>query len=137
MGWETRSVGDGVKPVASDSPDMKRYETEIRNGVLYIEGNDGWLETGSMDVIFEIIGDDTYTIEYDEQQRQMDWLNTDEEGKFTFDIHETIESMSYDSEFVANIASVDPNETDENGYPLRASVFADLMTSIWDSKGNV
>lgn len=130
-------MDDGIKLLAFDSPDMKRYETDLRSGVLYVESDDGWLETGSMDDICELIGGDTYTIEYDERQRQMDWLNTDDEGKFTFDIRETLESMSYDSEFVTNIESVDIDATDEDGYPLRASVFADLMTSIWDSKGNL
>ena len=116
---------------------MKRYATDVRDGVLYVETDDDWLEVGPMDEIRSIMGGETYTIEYDERQRTMDWLDTDSEGRLTFDVRETIEGMDYNEAFVAELAAVDADATDTDGHPLRASVFADLMTSIWDSKGEL
>jgi len=114
---------------------VKRYDTEIRDGVLYLESDDGWIEVGPMDQICELVGGETYVLEYDEHQRSVAWLDTNEDGTLTFDVRNTIEQMSYDREFVSNIASIDQDDVDGE-YPLRASVFADLMVSIWDSKGN-
>ncbi|GAB3040134.1 hypothetical protein [Natronobiforma cellulositropha] len=116
---------------------MNRYATDVRNDRLHLETDDGWIEIGPMDDIVDLVGGETYAIQYDERQRQMSWLDTDEDGTLTFDVRETLERMDYDQEFVENLVSVDGDATDEAGYPLRASVFADLMTSIWDSKGSL
>lgn len=116
---------------------MKRYATDVRNDVLYLETDDGWLEIGTMNDICDLVGGETYTLEYDERQRQVGWLDTDDEGKVTFDVPETLERIDFDREFVDNLTGVDGAATDDDGYPLRASVFADLMTTIWDSKGNI
>ncbi|WP_207586567.1 hypothetical protein [Halomontanus rarus] len=116
---------------------MDRYDTDVRDGVLFLESTDGWLEIGRLDDICELVGGETYTLEYDERQRQVDWLDTDEEGKLSFDVRETLTEMDFNDEFVGNIEPVDADETDEDGYPLRASVFADMMTNIWDSKGDL
>lgn len=113
---------------------MKRYETDIRAGTLFVETDDGWIEIGTMDDICELIGGETYVLEYDEQQRAVSWLNTDEDGKLTFDVRDTLAEMSYDREFVANLKSIDSDKSDGE-YPMRASVFADLMIAIWDAKG--
>ncbi|MFC4990272.1 hypothetical protein [Saliphagus infecundisoli] len=115
---------------------MKRYETDVRNGVLYLETDDDWIEIGPMDDICELVGGETYTIEYDERQRQVSWLDTDD-GELTFDVRETLADVDYDRDFVENITPIDGEKTDDEGYPMRASVFADLMTDIWDSKGNL
>jgi hypothetical protein len=114
---------------------MRRYKTDVRDGVLYIKTDDGWFKAGQMNDICILIGAETYTIEYDERQRSMEWLNTDSEGRLTFDVHESIAGMDYDEEFVTDLLPVDADATDDEGYPLRASVFADRMTEIWDSRG--
>ncbi|WP_256464815.1 hypothetical protein [Halosolutus gelatinilyticus] len=41
---------------------MKRYETDVRDVVLYVESDDGWIEIGTMDDIFELVGGETYTL---------------------------------------------------------------------------
>ncbi|MCO8244803.1 MULTISPECIES: hypothetical protein [unclassified Haladaptatus] len=116
---------------------MKRYQTDVRNRTLHIETGDGWMEVGSMDDICELVGGEMYSIEYDERQRAADWSGADEDGTFTFDVPETLSELSYDKEFVANVSSVPLDETDDDGYPLRTSVFADMMMRIWDTKGNL
>lgn len=128
---------DAIKSVESYHDGMDRYDTDVRDGVLFLESTDGWLEIGRLDDICELVGGETYTLEYDERQRQVDWLDTDEEGKLSFDVRETLTEMDFNDEFVGNIEPVDADETDEDGYPLRASVFADMMMNIWDSKGDL
>lgn len=160
---------------------MQRYETAVRDGVLYLEAPggadgepaddpEGWLEIGSMDAIVELVGGETYELQYDERQRQAGWLDTDEDGRITFDVRETIRTTTFDDEFVQNVAGVPDDETTNgdgdsataNGettnrdgesattdetdedeaataddHSRRAAVFADLLTTIWDSKGNL
>jgi hypothetical protein len=116
---------------------MKRYDTIIRDDVLYLEGEDSWFEIGSINDICSLVGGETYTIEYDERQRTVGWLDTDSDGTLSFDVRETIAEMDYNDDFVATLETIDSNKTDEEGYPLRASVFADLMIEIWNSKGNL
>ncbi|WP_224450366.1 hypothetical protein [Haloprofundus salilacus] len=116
---------------------MKRYQTDVRTDDLYIETDDGWLTVGAMDDICELVGGETYSIVYGKRQQAVSWLDTDDEGTLTFDVRETLAEMSYDKEFVSTVADVPITESDDEGYPLRTSVFADLMMRIWDSKGNL
>ena len=116
---------------------MERHETRISEGTLSIEAGGEWREVGEMDDIYELVGGETYTIEYDERQRTRSWLDTDEEGKLTFDVRETLAEMDYDDEFVATVMDASLDETDAAGYPHRTSLFAELMQHIWDSKGNL
>lgn len=116
---------------------MERYETRIENGTFSIEGPNGWLRIGEMETIYDLVGGETYTIEYDDQAQTVSWLDTEEDGTITFDVRETLAEMSYDEEFVSNLANIDPDATDEEGTLLRTTVFADMMTEIWDSKGNL
>ena len=115
---------------------MQRYETRIEDGVLAIETDDGWLEIGEMDDVVSLLGE-TYEIEYDEKQRTMAWLRTDEDGKLSFPVAETIEGLSFDREFVGLLADAPLDEQDEDGIPRRTTFFADMMREIWDSKGNL
>jgi hypothetical protein len=116
---------------------MQRYETKIQDNVLYIESESGWLEIGSMDDVYTLIGGEMYAITYDERQQTVAWLDTDADGTLSFDVRETIAGMNYDREFVANLETIDSGAIDDDGYPLRAAVFAELMMDIWDSKGNL
>lgn len=116
---------------------MKRYETRIEDGILSVESANGWEVIGELSDIHELVGGETYTIEYDDHAQVVSWLDTEEDGTFTFDVRDTLDEMSYNDEFITQIVDIDPDATDEDGYSLRTSVFADLMTEIWDSKGNL
>ncbi|EMA47408.1 hypothetical protein [Halococcus saccharolyticus] len=116
---------------------MKRYETDVRDDVLYVETDDGWLEIGSMADVRRLVGGATYSLEYDERQRAVGWLDTDPDGTLSFDVGETVAGMDFDREFVTALQTIDGDETDGEGIPRRAVVFADLMTSIWDAKGSL
>jgi len=110
---------------------MRRYETRIDDGVLYVEGPDGRLEVGQMDDIVELVGGETYVVEYDSRQQTAAWLDTDDEGRLEFDVRQTIAEYSFDEEFVAKLASADAGPTDD-GFPGRVVFFADAMARIWD-----
>lgn len=116
---------------------MERYDANVRDGTLHLETGDDSIVVGPMDDICELIGVETYTIEYDEDQRKVAWLDTDADGRLSFDVRDTITEMDYNAEFVSEVESIDAEKTDEEGYPLRASVFADLMQTIWDAKGDL
>lgn len=115
---------------------MQRYETRIDDGTLYIEAGEDDLEIGSMDDICELLGGETYTLEYDEEAQTVGWLQTDDDGTITFDIRETIDDMDYDETFVTKIRREPLDRTTPDGYRVRTAEFADLMANIWDSKGN-
>jgi DNA-dependent RNA polymerase auxiliary subunit epsilon len=117
---------------------MERFQTRIDDGVLYVEGfeDDQWFEVGAMDAVVELVGGETYTIEYGDRQQVVSWLNTDEDGTITFDVRDTIDDVSFDREFVTNLTDTGL-ETGDDGYPKRTVFFADMMTEIWDSKGNL
>ncbi|RQG97951.1 hypothetical protein [Natrarchaeobius chitinivorans] len=114
-----------------------RYGATVDDGWLYLEGDDERLEIGSMETVIELFGGETYTIEYEPQQSGAAWLATDEDDTITFDVRETLVDWAYTEEFVANVEACSLEETDGDGYPLRASVFVDVVTSIWDAKGNL
>jgi len=113
---------------------MERFQTRIDDGTLYVEDGGGWIEVGAMDDVVELVGGETYTLEYGERQQAVSWLDTDDQGRITFDVRETIDDLSFDREFVTNLANtgLDPGPDD---YPRRTMFFADMMVEIWDSKG--
>lgn len=127
---------------------MRRHETAVRDGVLYLEApedepgdaafDDGeWLEIGAMDDVVDLIGGEEYVLQYDDRQRAVGWLDTDEDGKLAFDVRETIRDMDFDDDFVEAVAGAPTDETTDEGYAKRAQTFADLMTTIWDAKGDL
>ncbi|WP_273837370.1 hypothetical protein [Halococcus sp. PRR34] len=116
---------------------MDRYETRFEGETYVIESDDGWFDVGDIDDIYDLIGGKTYTIEYDNQTQTAAWLRTDADGRITFDVHDTLADMTFEQSFVENVRQAPIEEKDDNGYPLRTTLFADLMTEIWDSKGNL
>ena len=116
---------------------MKRYETRFEDGTYAIEADDGWFDVGEVEDIHDLVGGETYTIEYDDQAQAAAWLRTDADGTITFDVCETLASMTFEQSFVEKVKGTPLDDTDEEGYPLRTVLFTDLMTEIWDSKGNL
>ena len=115
---------------------MRRYETRIENGMLQVEGADGWLEVGEITTICDLLGGETYTIEYDDHERSAAWLDT-EDGELTFDVRETLADISFDEEFVTNLSNVPLEAPDEETHSKRVEYFTDMVQMIWDSKGRV
>lgn len=124
-GW---SGSGGGSDEGSDDPDP---------GEDAASGDAAWLEIGPMDEVVELVGGEEYVLEYDERQRQMGWLDTDAEGRLTFDVRETVRRLDFDDEFVRAVAGAPADESTDEGYPKRAVTFADLLTTIWDAKGDL
>lgn len=113
---------------------MKRYATKIENGTVYVETDDDWLTIGSTDALLDLVGGETYEIEYDPYVgKAFDWLDTDDEGLMTFDVLEVVESMSHRERFVQHLEDTPTDRGDE--YPQRMEFFAEMLTTIWDKKG--
>jgi len=117
---------------------MERYATKIEDGTVYIEGVEGWMEVGPLATIFDIVGGETYTIQYDrEQSIAYDWLQTDDDHTLSFDVEGTIEDMTYPEQFVEELQTKSMETDAGAGVPERTEYFAELMVDIWDGKGSL
>lgn len=128
---------DGEEDHGEDTPDGAGAAESDDEGTNATDADDRWLEIGPMDAIVDLVGGETYELQYDRRQKQVGWLDTDEDGTLSFDVRETVRTTTFDDEFVRNVAGVPADGTTEDGQPQRAAVFADLLTTIWDSKGNL
>lgn len=117
--------------------ERNRYEAVIRDDTLYIERESDPLEVGSMDDVVDLFGGETYRIEYTDRQSATAWLSTDDENGIEIDVRESLADWAYPDELVTNVADSSLEATDEDGYPMRTAVFADMVTAIWDAKGNL
>ncbi|WP_226482810.1 hypothetical protein [Natrinema amylolyticum] len=117
--------------------DNPRYEPRIEDETLYLERGQRRLEVGPMASIVELVGGETYTLEYTDQQSAAAWLATDDDNTITFDTREVVGEMPHTEEFVANLENCSIDETTADGYPKRTSLFVDLLLEIWESKGNL
>lgn len=118
---------------------MRRYETKIDDGILYVESPEGgWLSIGAMSDIYELVGGQEYEIEYDERHAAyFDWLSTDRDGIMTIDVREALAGMSYPGTFVEQLAARDEEAPTPGSPPERTTYFADVMTDVWAQKGNI
>ncbi|QGN07588.1 hypothetical protein Hrd1104_09930 [Halorhabdus sp. CBA1104] len=115
---------------------MERYDTKLDDGTLYVQWDDGWLELGSMATIRDLLGGDTYEIEYDDDQSKVPWLENElEDNTLTFDVTEAITDMDFNGDFVSELAEVSIDDTGRAGHPQRTAAFAEKMREIWDAQG--
>lgn len=113
-----------------------RYDGRLEDGALVLAGEHERLEVGPLEAVVDLIGE-TYTIEYGPRERAVSWVRTDPDGTITVDVRDAVTDWAYTETFVANVRDCPPWETDDRGYPLRAAVFAELVTTIWDEKGHL
>lgn len=113
---------------------MKRYETHVEGDMVYLETDDDILEIGDLETIVDVIGNDTYTVSYDEKQRTQAWLATDEDGKMMFDVRETIADLSHRREFLDKMRAIDLAE-EKYGLPERTVEFAEEIVLIFEQQG--
>jgi len=114
---------------------VERYATRIDDGTLHVASPDGWLTIGAMAEVIDLVGGETYTVEYPAEARVLDWIDAPD-GTFEFDVRDVLSGMSYEEQVVAQLAEAPLDETTDEGYPRRTVLFADLMTRIWDSRGH-
>jgi hypothetical protein len=112
---------------------MKQYEPERRDGSLYLVCEDDALEVGDVDEIINVIGGETYEIEYDEEQRAQPWLDT-EDGVLEIDTRDAVTTMTHTPDFVSDLKEYDMS-TDRYGVPTRTVQFAHGMIDILEQQG--
>ena len=115
----------------------RRHGARVEDGMLYLERKNAPLRIGSMDAVVELLGGESYTIEYTDRQSTVSWLSTDRNNNITFDVRDTLTEWVYTPEFVATLERCPVDETGTSGHPLRTEVFVEMVTNIWDSKGNL
>ncbi|MFC6906639.1 hypothetical protein [Halalkalicoccus tibetensis] len=114
-----------------------RYGARIDGGTFYLAREGDRVEVGPMDTIVEHIGGETYTLEYTSRQSAVSWLATDADDTITLDVRQELEQWEYTDAFVEDVKRSPPDEEASEGARARTRVFADLVTDIWDSKGNL
>jgi hypothetical protein len=114
-----------------------RYDGVVENETFYLETDGDRIKIGPMNAITELIGGETYTLEYDNEQSSAAWLSTDEDNTITFEVREELVDWAYTEELVRNIRESPLKQTGESNHPIRTEVFVDIVTEIWDSKGNI
>ena len=115
---------------------MHRYDTKLDDGTFYLEWDDDWLEVGPMATIRDLLGGDTFEIEYDDRQAKTPWLANDlEDNTLSFDVTETLLEMDFNEEFVQEIADKPIEKTGPQGHPVRTEAFTTKMREIWESQG--
>ena len=112
---------------------MTRYKPECVDGTLFLVGDDDRVEVGTVDDIVDAVGNDTYSIEYDERQRTQPWLDTDE-GNLDIDVRETVTTLYHTEDMVSDLREYDM-ETDRYGLPTRTVEFANRFVEILSEQG--
>ncbi|WP_299263825.1 hypothetical protein [Halorientalis sp.] len=79
---------------------MRRHETTVEDGTVYVETDDGQLEVGALDRIVDAVGGHAWTIEYSDWEREYyDDLDTSDEGMIV-DVVDMTEAMTHGESFV-------------------------------------
>lgn len=113
---------------------MERYDTIVEDGVLSIEWEDGPLAIGELDDIVDLVGGETYTIEYDADGVETAlWIDLDEDKSLTLDVRDTLADMDYPATFVSKLA----DRKHERSPSDRTEYFAEVMQLIWDENANI
>lgn len=115
---------------------MERHEAHVEDDVLYLETEGEPMEIGPVDDLVDLLGGPEYVLEYDEKQRKVSWLQTDDEGKIRLDTRSEMIDFPYPPDMVEALANTPLESIEGEDYTKRASLFADLLSNIWDSKGN-
>jgi hypothetical protein len=107
----------------------------VDDGELYLVGEDGHRELGSLEDVYHLVDGEEYTIEYDEDAATAGWLQVADDGTHTFDVRDAIDEMPFGRPYADRVIE-EPMEENNEGIPRRTVAFADILTQIWEAKGN-
>jgi len=116
---------------------MSAHETRVEDARLYVaDGDGGWLEVGTFDDIYDVLGGETVDVEYDEREAAFGsaWLDVDEDNVLSIDVRDTLEDMTFPPTFVRKLAARD---IEALGVPERTEFFAESMERVWRSRGSL
>lgn len=115
----------------------RRYVARIDAGTFYLVREGERIEVGPMDAIVDHVGGESYTLEYTPRQGAVSWLATDDDDTITLDVRQELAEWEYTEPFVEEVKRSPLAEEAGESSRVRTRVFADLVTDIWDSKGNL
>ncbi|RDI69871.1 hypothetical protein [Halopelagius longus] len=113
----------------------KQAHIRVEDESVFLSGEDRRLDLGSLSDLYDLVGGESYTIEYDERAASAPWVETDDDRTFTFEVREAIDGLPFGGGYAERVADASMEQT-ESGVPERTEVFADVLMQIWDSKGN-
>ena len=102
---------------------MRRYETSVEDGTIYVGTADGPLRVGPLDRAVAVVGGPSWTITYSDGTRQRHpGMNTADEG-LTVDVVDMIHAMTHSERFVETLAAQPAEGTDEEDISPRLGLF--------------
>ncbi|WP_247009150.1 hypothetical protein [Halorientalis litorea] len=79
---------------------MRRYETVVEDGTIYIDAPDGHLPVGDLDTVIDAVGGHAWTISYADWERERyENMDTSDAG-LTVDVVDMMEAMTHTEAFV-------------------------------------
>jgi len=103
---------------------MRRHETTVEDGTVYIETAEGRLEVGPVDRIIDAVGGHAWTIEYSDWEKEYyDDLDTSDEGLIV-DVIDVMEAMTHGESFVETLRTHPTESTgNKDGLSPRLGLF--------------
>lgn len=118
-------------------PGNTRHESIIEEETLYLEVEQNLLEVGEIGDVIELIGGGEYDIKYTNREAAPTWLRTNEDNSVSFNVRDTIQDLTFTTDFVTTLKNCPIDEQGVDGCPKRTELFAELLVEIWNSKGNI
>jgi hypothetical protein len=110
---------------------MTRYETHVEDGTVFVGTDDGMLEVGAVETVYEIVGGPAWTVSYsDEQKARYPDMDTSDEG-LTVDVADMMNAMTHSERFVETLAA-QPREAppDEDVSPRLGLFVGKLLENL-------
>lgn len=112
-----------------------QVQIRVESESVCLAVDDRRLDVGSLTDVYDLVGGESYTVEYGERAASVPWVETDDDGTYTFEVREAMDGMPFDGAYAERVADASMEPT-ESGVPERTAAFADVLMQIWDSKGN-
>lgn len=81
----------------------ERFDTVVREGVVYVGGPDGPVRVGPLDRIVDLVGGPAWTVTYSDWHRERyPDLDTGDEG-LVLDVGDAVRALSHDRAFVEQL----------------------------------
>lgn len=112
---------------------MPRYETDVEDGIIYIQTGEEPLAVGPVEAAVEVVGGPAWTITYSsEVTRRHPDLDTADEG-LTVDVVDIIHAMTHSERFVETLAAQPADSSREDDISPRLGLFVGKLLENLES----
>ena len=112
---------------------MRRYETAVEDGSVFVETPEGRLVVGDLDRVIDAVGGHAWTISYaDWEREEYEDLDTADEG-LTVDVVDMMEAMTHGESFVETLRAQPTDRHGDDYLSPRLGLFVGkLLTNLED-----